>query len=91
MLGQGFIDNAIHLDVEHSGYRLQGWVAQPTFSRSQADMQYFFVNQRVIKDKVIGHAVRQAYRDVLFHGRQPVFVLYFSLDPSQVDVNVHLQ
>ena len=89
LLGQGFIDNAIHLDVEHSGYRLQGWVAQPTFSRSQADMQYFFVNQRVIKDKVIGHAVRQAYRDVLFHGRQPVFVLYFSLDPSQVDVNVH--
>ena len=89
LLGQGFIDHAIHLDVEHSGYRLQGWVAQPTFSRSQADMQYFFVNQRVIKDKVIGHAVRQAYRDVLFHGRQPVFVLYFSLDPSQVDVNVH--
>lgn len=89
LLGQGFIDNAIHLDVEYSGYRLQGWVAQPTFSRSQADMQYFFVNQRVIKDKVIGHAVRQAYRDVLFHGRQPVFVLYFSVDPSQVDVNVH--
>ena len=89
LLGQGFIDHAIHLDVKHGGYRLQGWVAQPTFSRSQADMQYFFVNQRVIKDKIIGHAVRQAYRDVLFHGRQPVFVLYFSLNPSQVDVNVH--
>ena len=89
LLGQGFIDHAIHLDIEHSGYRLQGWVAQPTFSRSQADMQYFFVNQRAIKDKVISHAVRQAYRDVLFHGRQPVFVLYFSLDPGQVDVNVH--
>ena len=52
-------------------------------------MQYFFVNNRVVKDKLIAHAVRQAYRDVLYHGRQPVFVLYFSLNHSDVDVNVH--
>jgi len=89
LLGQPFIDSAIHLELEHSGFKLHGWVAQPTFSRSQADMQYFFVNNRVIKDRVVAHAVKQAYRDVLFHGRHPAFVLYLSLDPSQVDVNVH--
>ena len=89
LLGQPFIDSAIHLELEHSGYKLHGWVAQPTFSRSQSDMQYFFVNDRVIKDRVVAHAVKQAYRDVLFHGRHPAFVLYLTLDHSQVDVNVH--
>ena len=89
LLGQPFIDSAIHLELEQSGFSLRGWVAQPTFSRSQADMQYFFVNGRVVKDKIIAHAVRQAYRDVLYHGRHPAFVLYFELDPSAVDVNVH--
>jgi len=61
----------------------------PTFSRSQMDLQYFFVNGRVVKDKLVGHAVRQAYRDVLYHGRHPAFVLYLELEPSNVDVNVH--
>lgn len=89
LLGQPFIDNALHLEVEHNNYCLRGWIARPTYSRSQADMQYFFVNGRVVKDKVISHAVRQAYRDVLFHGRHPAFVLYFELDPAEVDVNVH--
>ena len=89
LLGQPFIDSALHLVIERDGYQLQGWIAKPEFSRSQADMQYFFVNGRVVKDKVIGHAVRQAYRDVLFHGRQPAFVLYLTLDPADVDVNVH--
>jgi DNA mismatch repair protein MutL len=77
------------LDTEASGLRLWGWVALPTFSRSQADLQHFFVNGRVIRDKLVSHAVRQAYRDVLFHGRHPAFVLYLELDPSVVDVNVH--
>ncbi len=89
LLGQPFIDSAIHIDIKHSDFSLRGWVAQPSYSRSQSDMQYFFVNGRVVKDKVIGHAVRQAYRDVLFHGRHPAFVLYFELDPATVDVNVH--
>ncbi len=70
-------------------FRLWGWVGLPTFSRSQADLQYFFVNGRVIRDKLIAHAVKQAYRDVLYHGRHPAFVLYLELDPAQVDVNVH--
>jgi DNA mismatch repair protein MutL len=64
-------------------------VGLPTFSRHQADRQYFYVNQRLIKDKLISHAVKKAYQDVLFHGRHPVFVLYLTLDPALVDVNAH--
>jgi len=87
--GPTFMQNALHLDTEAAGLRLWGWVALPTFSRSQADLQHFFVNGRVIRDKLVSHAVRQAYRDVLFHGRHPAFVLYLELDPAIVDVNVH--
>ena len=87
--GPAFMQNALHIDTEALGLRLWGWVALPTFSRSQADLQYFFVNGRVVRDKLVTHAVRQAYSDVLFHGRHPAFVLYLELDPSVVDVNVH--
>ena len=87
--GPGFMQNALHIDTEAMGLRLWGWVALPTFSRSQADLQHFFVNGRVIRDKLVTHAVRQAYRDVLFHGRHPAFVLYLEVDPVIVDVNVH--
>ena len=91
--GPAFIDNTVVVDVgvevEGSGLRLWGWVSLPTFSRSQADLQYFYVNGRVIRDKLVAHAVKQAYRDVLFHGRHPAFVLYLELDPTRVDVNVH--
>ncbi|MCB1669594.1 MAG: DNA mismatch repair endonuclease MutL [Pseudomonadales bacterium] len=87
--GPAFIDNAVAIDVEGPGLRLWGWVSLPTFSRSQADLQYFYVNGRVVRDKLIAHAVKQAYRDVLFHGRHPAFVLYLELDPARVDVNVH--
>ena len=87
--GPAFMENAVHIDIERSGLRLWGWVAQPTFSRSQADLQHFYVNGRAIRDKLVSHAVRQAYQDVLYHGRHPAFVLYLELDPSTVDVNVH--
>lgn len=87
--GPAFIENALHVDIEHTGLRLYGWVALPTFSRSQADLQHFYVNGRAIKDKLVSHAIRQAYQDVLFHGRHPAFVLYLELDPATVDVNVH--
>ena len=87
--GPAFVEQSVTLDVERSGLRLWGWVGLPTFSRSQADLQYFFVNGRMIRDKLVAHAVRQAYRDVLFNGRHPTFVLFMELDPGVVDVNVH--
>ncbi|MFO7706312.1 MAG: DNA mismatch repair endonuclease MutL, partial [Halopseudomonas sp.] len=87
--GPGFVDQSLSIDSERSGLRLWGWVGLPTFSRSQADLQYFFVNGRMIKDKLVVHAVRQAYRDVLFNGRHPTFVLFLEVDPAVVDVNVH--
>lgn len=89
LLGDGFMEQALPIDVERNGLRLWGWVGLPTFSRSQADMQYFYVNGRTVRDKLVGHAVRQAYRDVLYGGRFPAFVLYLELEPSKVDVNVH--
>jgi len=89
LLGPAFLENAFFLRYESAGLLLTGWVAHPTFSRSQADMQYFYVNGRTVRDKLVTHAVRQAYRDVLFHGRHPVYALYLELDPRMVDVNVH--
>lgn len=87
--GAAFLDNALAVEFEASGMRLSGWVALPTFSRSQADRQFFYVNGRLVRDRLMTHAVRQAYHDVLIHGRQPVYVLYLQLDPGQVDVNAH--
>ncbi|MEL0202887.1 MAG: DNA mismatch repair endonuclease MutL [Halieaceae bacterium] len=87
--GVEFSEHAVLIERQAGSFRLWGWVAEPTFSRSQADLQYFFVNGRVIRDKLVTHAIRQAYRDVLFHGRHPAFVLFFELDPAGVDVNVH--
>ena len=87
--GPAFMENSVYIDVEASDLRLWGWVSLPTFSRSQADLQYFYVNGRIIRDKLVTHAVKQAYRDVLFHGRHPAYVLYLELPPVGVDVNVH--
>jgi len=89
LCGKPFMENTVQIDVEATGLKLWGWVALPTFSRSQADLQYFYVNGRVIRDRLVTHAVKQAYRDVLYHGRHPAFVLYLELDPALVDVNVH--
>ena len=87
--GRAFMENALHVSMQAAGLSLWGWVALPGFSRSQADLQYFFVNQRMVRDKLVSHAVRQAYQDVLYHGRHPAYVLYLSLDPALVDVNAH--
>jgi DNA mismatch repair protein MutL len=87
--GKAFFEQAFYIDTEFDGRRLWGWIAQPTFSRSQADMQYFYVNQRAVKDKVISHAVKQAYSDVLYHARHPAYVLFLDVPNSVVDVNVH--
>ncbi|MEM7083647.1 MAG: DNA mismatch repair endonuclease MutL [Pseudomonadota bacterium] len=89
LIGDEFVEQCFHIENHSSTLRLSGWIAVPTFSRSQADRQYFFLNGRMIRDKVISHAVRLGYQDVLFHGRHPAYVLSLTLDPSKVDVNAH--
>ena len=89
VLGEDFMRRNLVIDEQRDELSLSGWVALPTLSRRLADQQFFFVNGRAVQDKVVGQAVRQAYRDVLFHGRQPVFVLYLRLPAAEVDVNVH--
>jgi DNA mismatch repair protein MutL len=91
LCGKSFSESLVEIDISSDHLRLQGWVALPTFNRSQADMQYFFVNQRMVRDKLINHAVRQAYQDVLFHGRHPAYVLSLTMDARELDVNVHPQ
>lgn len=87
--GQKFIDHAITVDCQHEGLTLWGWIAQPDFYRSQNDLSYSYVNGRMMRDKLINHAIRQAYTDRLPHEAYPAFVLYFHLDHHDVDVNVH--
>ena len=87
--GKPFMEQALYIENQHPGIRLWGWIGLPTFSRSQTDLQHFFVNGRSIRDKVVSHAVRQAYQDVLYHGRHPAFVLFLEIEPKDVDVNVH--
>lgn len=88
-LTEEFVTNCLSLDQTAADLRLHGWLGLPTASRSSADQQYFYVNGRAVKDRTVAHAVRQAYADVLFHGRYPAFVLFLELDPRRVDVNVH--
>jgi len=87
--GEAFASQAVWIRRETEGIALSGWLGLPTYNRSQADMQFWFVNGRSINDKTLSHAVRHAYRDVLFHGRYSAYVLYLSMDPATVDANAH--
>lgn len=89
LCGSAFMQQAFRVDVQHDDLQLCGWLAQPAFSRSQPDLQYFYVNGRAIRDKLTTHAVRLAFQDVLHHSRHPAYVLYLTVDPASVDVNVH--
>jgi DNA mismatch repair protein MutL len=89
LCSHSFVENALYIDMQGIDLRLWGWISLPTFSRSQSDLQYFYVNRRMVKDKLINHAVKQAYQDVLYNGRHPAFTLFIELDPQSVDVNAH--
>ena len=87
--GDAFADQCVTIEREVEGIALSGWIALPTFNRSQPDLQFWFVNGRCVTDKTLSHAVRHAYRDVLFHGRYPAYVLNLTMDPAVVDANAH--
>lgn len=89
VLGADFAAETISVEESAAGLRLWGVVAKPTFNRNKSDTQYVYVNGRYVRDKLISHAIRQAYQDVLHHDRHPAFVLFLELDPNLVDVNVH--
>ena len=89
LLGGDFLEQSLPVDFSAAGLRLHGWVGLPTFSRSQADQQFFYVNGRLVRDKLVSVAIRQAYQDVLYQGRHPIYVLYLELEPTGVDVNAH--
>lgn len=91
VLGREFVGQALEINEQRGSLGLRGWVAEPRYNRAQADRQFFFVNGRMVKDRLVAHAIRQAFRDVLYHGRHPAFVLFLEMPFSGVDVNVHPQ
>ncbi len=89
IFGKSFMNHAVSLEIETNGMNLEGWVSLPSLERRQSDWQYFYLNGRVIRDRLIQHAIRQAYSDKLDNNFQPAYVLYLTIDPRVVDVNVH--
>jgi DNA mismatch repair protein MutL len=89
ILGKEFAQNAVQIERQAAGLHLYGTVTQPAYSKATRDSQYFFLNGRFIRDKVVAHAIRQAYQDILHHQRHPAFVLFLDMPPELVDVNVH--
>jgi len=89
LLGNDFAAGALSVDAQAAGLTLSGFAGSPTLGKSSRDAQYFFVNGRFVRDKLVNHAVRQAYHDVLHHDRHPSYALFLTLDPAAVDVNVH--
>ncbi len=89
LMGRAFTEAALHLDTEAAGLRLRGWIGLPTASRGQPDLQYVYLNGRMIRDRLVTQALRRAYADVLFKDRFPAYLLHLQMDPALVDVNVH--
>ncbi len=87
--GASFVREVLHLELEHQGLKLHGWISTPQGARSQSDLQYCYVNGRMMRDKLINHAIRQSYENTLRPDQYAAYVLFIELDPHQVDVNVH--
>ena len=89
LVGKPFVEQSLEITCEAQDIRITGWVGLPTFNRSQTDMQYLFVNGRIVRDRLLSYAVKQAYTDVLYHGRHPAYLLFLEIPNALVDVNVH--
>jgi DNA mismatch repair protein MutL len=89
IVGPEFLPRTLALDAAAGPLRLTGWLGLPTAARAQTDQQFWFVNQRAVRDRLLANAVRLGYRDVLYHGRHPAYILHLQLDPRLVDVNAH--
>jgi len=89
LMGAEFVSKSLAIDYQTQDISLAGWVGLPTFNRSQSDMQYVFVNGRIVRDRLLSYAVKQAYADVIYHGRQPAYVIFIQIPHDMVDVNVH--
>ncbi len=89
VLGEDFVAGCMEIDESAGPLRLRGWISKPTFSRATSDLAHWFVNGRAVRDKLLMNAVRVGYRDVLYGGRHPAYVLHLDLDPREVDVNAH--
>ena len=91
VMGREFADGCLELQRDSGPVRLSGWIGQPQAARAQSDQQFFYVNGRTVRDRLLANAARLGYRDVLYHGRQPAYLLHLDLDPELVDVNAHPQ
>ena len=89
VLGDDLLEQALPIDARAADMHLYGWVGLPTSATNQPERQYFYINGRIIRDKIVSHAIRQAYQDMLYHGRHPVYVLYLDIAPEHIDVNAH--
>ena len=89
VFGGSFFNNYIEIDEVRAEIKVRGWIGLPTFTRGQPDQQFIFINGRFVRDKMLNHAIRQGYSDVLYQGRNPVFAIFLDIDPESVDVNVH--
>ncbi len=89
LCGRQFAKDAVYIEAEANGLSLKGWLGDPQKMRAQADLQYFYVNNRIVRDKIVMHAIRQAYQNLGAVGKHPAYVLYLTIDPAAVDVNVH--
>jgi DNA mismatch repair protein MutL len=91
LLGDSFVLHAALVDADATDVRLTGFAVRPAYAADGPTMQYIFVNGRHVRDRVLSHALREAYRDILHHERQPAYALWLAIDPRRVDVNVHPQ
>ena len=89
LCGPHFVEHAIFIEAESLGVGVKGWLAKPSFTRATNDLQYFYVNGRVVRDKLVNHAIKLVYRDVLYRDRYPAYLLFLTIPSNQVDVNVH--